>query len=318
MNRGKGKRVLCAALCIVLCLCTTGCSVANGSQGICYRVTGGKNEMFLLGSIHVGSKEMYPMGETILSALEDADTLVLECDTESEEALAASLEAMRYPQGETLKEQLSAESYQLLEQAMRIAGYPAGTFDAYKPWAVVSTLSVYTTGKEMGVGNAQQAIDFGVEKKLLSLAKKAGKHMDYLETVTEQFDVMDGFSPELQEYMLQTACKAIAGDSAPAANGTGMRDWPEWWRTGNSDAFSQAYLTGLEQDPRADLMQEYHQKLLVKRNQSMAQELQKRLENDEAHRYFVSIGLLHLVLPNDSVIHELEKMGYAVEAVKSN
>ena len=63
-------------------------------HGIFYRVSGGKNEMFLLGSIHVGSRDMYPMSSFVQQALRRADVLVFECDTASQEARAETARLM--------------------------------------------------------------------------------------------------------------------------------------------------------------------------------------------------------------------------------
>ena len=60
-------------------------------------------------------------------------------------------------------------------------------------------------------------------------------------------------------------------------------------------------------------MEEYHQALVTGRNRHMAQELVRMLEEDGSHSFFVTIGLMHLVLPQDSVLFELEQMGYTVE-----
>jgi uncharacterized protein YbaP (TraB family) len=51
------------------------------------------------------------------------------------------------------------------------------------------------------------------------------------------------------------------------------------------------------------------------RNRSMAETLQGLLESEEPHTYFVTVGLMHLVLPGDSIIAELEKQGYQVEQI---
>ena len=68
------KRMTLLALTAVLALSAGGCAPRReGSVGILYRVTGGKNSLVLLGSIHVGSEEMYPMGSHILDALEEGE-----------------------------------------------------------------------------------------------------------------------------------------------------------------------------------------------------------------------------------------------------
>lgn len=62
-----------------------------------------KSDLYLLGSIHVGSEDMYPMGQHILDAMEAADVLAFECDTASAQAQAAYQELMRCPEGDTLE-----------------------------------------------------------------------------------------------------------------------------------------------------------------------------------------------------------------------
>ena len=80
--RRRGTRMIALALTLLLPLGAGGCAPQReGSAGLLYRVTGGKSELYLLGSIHVGSEEMYPMGQHILDALEAADVLAFECDT---------------------------------------------------------------------------------------------------------------------------------------------------------------------------------------------------------------------------------------------
>ena len=102
------------ALALLLVLGAGGCTPQKkGSAGILYRVTGGKSDLYLLGSIHVGSEDMYPMGQYILDAMEAADVLAFECDTASAQAQAAYQELMRCPEGDTLETLVSAVLYGL-------------------------------------------------------------------------------------------------------------------------------------------------------------------------------------------------------------
>ena len=39
------------------------------------------------------------------------------------------------------------------------------------------------------------------------------------------------------------------------------------------------------------------------------------LEFEKQSRFFVTIGLMHLVLQEDSVLTELEKLGYTIEQI---
>ena len=47
----------------------------------------------------------------------------------------------------------------------------------------------------------------------------------------------------------------------------------------------------------------------------MAEGLRALLEDGEGEKILVTVGLLHLVLPEDSVLGELKAMGYQVEQV---
>ena len=116
--------MIALALTLLLPLGAGGCAPQReGSAGLLYRVTGGKSELYLLGSIHVGSEEMYPMGQHILDALEAADVLAFECDTQSAQAQAAYRELMCCPEGESLESLVSADTYALV---VRAGGLPNG------------------------------------------------------------------------------------------------------------------------------------------------------------------------------------------------
>ena len=284
------------------------------SKGIFYRVHGGKNEMTLLGSIHIGAKEMYPMGAGIRQALENADTLVFECDTEAADALDVTKEMMFYPAGDTLDQHISSETTQNLKQLADRLGYPYGFLNTMKPWAIVSLLSTQSTAAEMGSEDVTEALELGVETQV---KKTAGiREMRYLESVKEQLDIMNSFSEELQEYMLQTSCTTILHPDEISGIDATLNMWPLWWANGDAEAFSTAYADSMADDMRPMLMLEYHQGLITERNERMIQTLCSMLEEPGDHSFFVTIGLLHLVLPQDSVIAGLESWGYQVEKIE--
>lgn len=280
-------------------------------NGIFYRVTGGKNEMVLLGSIHVGSRDMYPMNQFIQQALKGADVLVFECDTDSPEAQAETAQMMR---SETpLSAVLSAEGYETLKEAAQELNYDLSAFESMKPWAVTSTLTVAVAAREMDAGSSRTASALGVENMVRR--HTSGKTVAYLETAVDQLALMDSFSPALQEYLLVSACQTVLDPENPSGTDENVDQWPQWWKTGNAEAFASSYRSGLEKEASPELAQEYHQKLMTERNRQMAGKLQEMLENDEQHSYFVTLGLMHLVLPEDSVLTELQGMGYTVEQI---
>ena len=303
--------LLSAALCVVACVPAQ--AVAEG-KGVCYRVSGGRNELFLLGSIHIGSESMYPVCDEIADALSASDVLVLECDTENPSVVAQINAMMRYSDDDQLSDHLSAETYELLRQVCDQTGYSLAMMDRLRPWAVVSVFSLKSTAAEMGVADVSHAVALGVETQICALA--GDKRRAYLETAVDQLAVLDGFSPELQEYLLQTVLRTILEPERYTQPGDAdIAKWADWWQTGDADAFAASYLSGLEVDPEPELAREYHAGLVSKRNQTMAQGLQRLMESDEPHRYFAVVGLLHLALPNDSILSNLREMGYTVQKV---
>ena len=309
----KNRRLVSCLLVLLLCVhLFAGCAQAE-SRGILYRVVGGKNEMTILGSIHIGNQDMYPFSETIQNAIERADVFVYECDTESAEALQATMALMSYPVGEGIASHLSSNTYDLLCDAAQKSGYPISLLQGFKPWAVVSLLSMDTAAVEMGTDDVLEALELGVEKQVMLMAE--GRETAYLETTREQLEMMDSFSAELQEYMVSSACELILHPESLSAGDASVRYWPEWWAAGNAEAFAQSYLQENVEDPHPELMQEYHEKLNAQRNVRMARRIAELLETGHGQRFFVTVGLLHLVLPDDSIVAELEKMGYTVERI---
>lgn len=300
-----GSRCLALLFCLLL-----PCCAAAESKGLFYRVSGGECRLFLLGSIHIGSADMYPLSPIVQKTLQEADALIFECDTESDAALALTRQRMAYAYGDSLRRHISEDLYELLAQVSAQTGYPMTTFNSLKPWAIVSLLSMETTAAEMGGSDLTEAASYGVEKQIRALA--ADKPSLWLEETADQLDALDGLSDELQAYMLETACRTLLEPESAAGLEASTASWPAWWRDGDAQAFVNAYQQGLEQETRKDLAQEYHQRLISQRNTAMASRLHELMNSHSGQCLFAVIGLMHLVLPGDSVLSQLEAMGYTV------
>ena len=305
--RKRGRRMMAGAAAVLLCACLGGCATEEApGPGICYRVSGGSGTMYVLGSIHVGNDRMKRFSPAITSAMEAADVFVFECDTQSEEARRTIARLMR---GETpLKEQLTAATYDLLYRAAEQQRIPMDSLDALRPWAVASQLSARVAAIQLGVKDASAALALGVEERVH--AGVNGRETLWLETPEEQLSILDGFSQPLHDELVKSACQLLLEPKT-----ADLKMWPDWWQSGNTDAFVAAYQKENELTDPA-LTQEYHDGLVTTRNRRMAERLHTLLTAEEPHCYFVTVGLLHLVLPEDSVLWELEQMGYQVERLE--
>lgn len=286
---------------------------AEGSRGLLYKVSGPQGQAYILGSIHVGDAAMYPFHSEIQHAMEASDTFVYECDTTSAEAKAALRARMALPEGLTLADAIGDDLYAQVSAVCDHLGLPIAALDGLRPWAVINTLAVYTTAAELGADSANQALSLGVEEQVRAKAAPLHKTVAYLETPQEQVDVLEGFSDALQRYLLESECQVILHPESVHGMDSTIALWPAWWRAGDAQAFADQYLQSYLEPGFEAEGAEYHQALITQRNARMAERLYAMLE--KGGTFFVTVGLMHLVLPEDSLLTQLQARGCTVEAV---
>ncbi|HPJ02594.1 MAG TPA: TraB/GumN family protein [Candidatus Limiplasma sp.] len=283
----------------------------EGSHGILYRVTGDQGTSYLLGSIHIGTDEMYPFGNAIAQAMDSADTFVFESDTDSTDSIIQLQARMSLPDGVTLRDILGDALVEQVIAAYKENGLNPSKIDTQQPWVIISTLAVYSTANEMGITNVSKAISLGVDSSVKDYADRHNKQFRYLETMDEFADMMESFSPELTRYLIADEVKWILHRESDAPE-TVLKQWPVYWRDGDAEAFWRSYQQSLA-DADQDLYREYEDKLVAERNVKMADRLDAMFQ--EGDSYFVTVGLLHLITQEGSIPELLRDMGYTVERV---
>ncbi len=310
------KRILIAAVAVLLVAAAAWAlyiTPREGSKGILYRVTGENATAYLLGSIHIGTSAMYPFGDALEEAMADAGTFVFECDTASDAPKKQLTARQALPEGVSLREILGDALTDDVILAYNALGLSAANLDSRQPWAVINTLAVYSSAAEMGVQNVRKAISLGVETAVQAYANRHAKPFAYLETVDEIADTMESFSGDLNRYLLQDETDVILKrkESTEAAT---VDQWPAWWRDGDAEAFRDFYRLSFESADAA-LYTEYQDKLITRRNTLMAARLDAMLQSGGS--YFVTVGLLHLIPEDDSILSLLRDMGYSIEKVET-
>ena len=316
LRNGAGV-LLMLLMTFTLALPTCAEGIAQGDsqvRGILYRVNGNGSTAYILGSIHIGNQDMYPFGEAIREAMAQADAFVFECDTDSPEALQTTVSLMYYQDGTRLEQMVSPECYDKLRQICQLKGHPLASFDSLRPWAAMSLFSFDAAAGQMGMDNTLEAQKLGVETHVKAFAGQEEKEIAYLETTQEQLGALDGFSLDLQRHMLEQTLDVILDPSTAKGIDADMASWPAQWRDGDAKAFADSYWKGHREEARQELVEEYHRKLVTERNIRMADRLAAMME-EEPRTYFVTIGLLHVVLPGDSVAEWLGSKGYQVECL---
>ena len=308
------KRLLIGVIAVIL-IAAVACAVwvtgREGSRGILYRVTGTEGTAYLLGSIHIGTSAMHPFGATLQEAMADSDFFVFETDTSSDASLSQLSARQVLPADTSLRDVLGDVLTDDIVAAYQTLGLSTTALDSRQPWAVINTLAVYSAAAEMGARDVRTAISLGVETTVRDYADKNGKPFQYLETIDEIADTMESFSGELNRYLLRDEIDVILKRKTAAGADT-LEQWPDWWREGNADAFRDYYQLSF-QTADETLYREYQDKLVTQRNVLMANRLDAMLS--EGGTYFVTVGLLHLVSEDVSILSLLREKGYAVERV---
>jgi len=260
-----------------------------------WRVSGGSGEAWLLGSLHFGRADMYPLAPAIRRAFEESDTLVVEANIlEVDAAMLQNLATQgMYPQGETLEGHVSAETWRGLEQAAERFGLPVAAFQRQRPWLVAITLTTMELNRR---GLSER---LGIDRHFLREAGD-GKRVLELESVSEQLGLFADLTGTEQEALLRSTLIELdkGGDYFDAVVSA--------WKSGDTERIDELVNASMRGIPGAEGL---HRKLLVDRNQAMAGKIQDLVEGGGTH--FVVVGAGHLV-GDESIVEALREGGYTV------
>jgi len=254
----------------------------------------------VLGSIHLGDAAP-DFDPAILEALAAADTLALEVapeELEPTEMGRMMAERALLPEGRTLRDVLSDDTWKRLSKRLRAAGLDPETLLHVKPWFVALTLQIAELRRQ-GFASEQ-----GVDLSLARAAEGAGKRIVGLETAAAQIDTLDSMPLATQERLLREALD----DGAPGGAET-LSVVLDAWRKGDADRIEAVVFHGLGEDPE---LERYFEIFYFERNRRMAQSIADGV--DAGGRWFVAVGAAHLV-GDQGIPRLLARQGYTVRRV---
>lgn len=277
----------------------------EGAKGVFWKVTNDKNTLYLLGSVHLGIPEMYPLEKKIRDAFDASDDLWVEADTLTGD-MTVFTNQMMYDDGTTIKDHVSKETYEKLQQVLKKIGIPEQAFDGFKPFAVSTNLSTFTLFEKLE--QAEAAAASGIDHYFLVKALLSNKPIYELESIQFQADVFASLTPEAQEKDLNTLLDTLLVDGGKESAASFKQLQLDW-----ADGDAKAVADGLI---RGGLMEgELNKKLIGERDKKMAEKLAGLLEQDGEHTSFVIVGSAHYVV-KDMVIDQLKAKGYDVQPVQ--
>ncbi len=262
-----------------------GYKVEKVGDNVLWHVESDFTEVYILGSVHIGDESFYPLSDEIMNAFEQSDYLVVEVDMESVDPMK-SMELFMYSDGQTLKKNVSKETYAMLIKKFKEFNIPEMMYSRMKPWAAALTVTMMAhenSGISQAGGIEQHFINKKGDRKVLEL--------ESLEIQAKYLSEFDKLSNDYIQYSLQNVSEEIDK----------TRDLIESWKKGEIEAVDK-YIEGeIGKFPELKSMME---KLVNERNVNMVKKIDGYLESSGT--YFVVVGAGHLPGEN-GIINLLRK-----------
>ena len=265
------------------------------NRNFIWKASRGQSSVYLVGSVHLLSKDYYPLSPALDKAFKDTDLLVEELhlgQMAQVESQMTILTRGMLPSGQTLDKVVSPATFDLVRERVKSLGLPIEPLSRFKPWALALTL----LGLEWQAAGFDAAL--GLDKHFYDQAVAAGKEVQGLETIEFQISRFDEMTMEEQDRMLASTLRELETEKAAV---TTLADA---WKAGDAATVEKIVLQELRKEPGM------YQRLLVDRNKDWIPRIEALFSRKG--RAFVVVGAAHLVGP-DGLLALLKAKGYKIE-----
>jgi len=255
----------------------------------------------LVGSIHVGQKDFFPLADPFEQAFAAAPVLAVEVDMTDPEILTKSamliMQEGMLPGDETLQTRLEPGVYTRLEAYAKQNGTPLALYNKFKP-GIVAMILIMEEYQRQGFDP-----ELGIDKHFLDAAKAADKEVRALETIADQLDIFLDISDSLDDIMMTEFLDQMVDVKAMTT------EMVAYWQTGDADGLDKFLQSQMGEGPE---MEEFYRKLLDDRNVGMAATIEGWLAEDTD--VFVVVGAGHFA-GEKGIVALLQEEGWVVRQI---
>jgi uncharacterized protein YbaP (TraB family) len=294
LRRSRSALAVAVAMAAVA-VASTAAQPRTATRSFMWKATRQQGAVYLVGSVHMLTKDFYPLAAPIEAGFKDSDLLVEEVDLA--EMLAPDqqfslLARGMLPAGQTLDKVVSPATMALVNARVGSLGMPASALQQFKPWFLAMTL--------MAVEWEKAGFDaaLGLDKHFYDRAQTEGKTVQGLETTEYQISRFDGMAMTQQDRFLAESLKDLDAEKAS------VQKIADAWKTGDLPTLERLVLQDVKDDPFM------YQRLLVERNRNWLPKIEALFAR--RGRAFVVVGAAHLVGP-DGLIAMLKAKGARVD-----
>jgi uncharacterized protein YbaP (TraB family) len=280
---------------LVVAAVTVGQAAHAQTRNFIWKATGRQGSIYLVGSVHMLTKDYYPLSAAFEAGFKESDLLVEELDL-GEMAAPQSQMAMLtrglLQGGQILDDVVSRDTLALVDTRATALGLPLEPLKRFKPWALALTLL------SMEWQKAGFDPDLGLDKHFYDRARAEGKSVQGLETVAFQISRFDEMSMPDQDRLLRQSLKELETETASVAAIV------DAWKAGDAASVEKIVLQDVKTDPLL------YRRLVVERNRTWLPKIEALLARPQPS--FVVVGAAHLI-GQDGILAALRAKGYTIE-----
>ena len=270
--------------------------LSQSQKTFLWKVRSNTNTVYILGSLHLSKKEIYPLNQKIENAFDQSEILVVEADVNDIKKVDIQklMESAFYPANDTLEKHLSTETYEWVKKETSGLGTPLELINKQKPWFLSMTL-VSLESLKLGFDP-----NYGIDRYFISKAEGKKKILE-LESLDYQIDLLSNLSDKDQELFLIYTLKDLNIMEQE------LDKLIQAWISGDTKSMETLLTRSVSEDKR---LSSIFEKLIYERNRKMVSKIEDLLRTKEVN--FVIVGAGHLV-GNQGIIEILKGKGYLVE-----
>lgn len=246
------------------------------TKGLIWEIADGDSKAYLLGSIHVGKEDLYPLPDVIENAFKQSECIYVEINAADVNPFEMA-KHMMLPDTLTLEGLLSPKKYQLIQEEFAKLGMGKFVFNKLKPWAAALTLM------QMQLQASEYMPQFGIDFHFINRAKELNKPIYELESFEFQVEIFDRISDNpdsLIDYLLNDI----------SYTDKKIDELFEFWINGDEQKLNEYIESEYSQIYGSEKIREI---LEFERNRNMAAKIENVLKNNQ--NCFIIIGAAHLV-----------------------
>jgi uncharacterized protein YbaP (TraB family) len=285
---------------LALLLLASGCSQPDAKDKLfAWQVESETATIVMVGSIHVGKPDFFPLAESLEAAFEVSHMLAVEVDMTDPDVMQKSgvlmMQHGMLPQGTTMQDRLSPELWERVEEYAAANEVNLAMYQMMKPGIAMMVLVLREYQK--------QGFDpeLGIDRHFLDAAREKGKEIRSLETIEDQLDLFFSIDDQLDDVLVAEFLDQL-DEIGPMID-----QMIVLWESGDVEGLDKFLQDQVGEDPA---MVDFYRRLLADRNVAMAEKIDTMLK--EEADVFVVVGAGHFA-GESGIVKLLEEMGHSVE-----